>query len=47
MFEYDKNYDITSSKVNTDAPWSHRGPMEHNLEPGDHQFYICMIDIQQ
>ena len=25
--------DITSAKVNTAAPWSHRGPLEHNLEP--------------
>ena len=32
--EYDKKYDI-SPKVNTAAPWSHRGPLEHNCEP-DH-----------
>ena len=25
--------DITSPKVNTAAPWSHRGPLEHNPEP--------------
>ena len=31
--ENDKNNDITSSKVNTTAPWSHRGPLKHNLEP--------------
>ena len=23
-----------SAKVNTAAPWSHRGLFEHNLEPG-------------
>ena len=30
--KYDKNNDIMSSKVNTAAPSSHRGPLEHNLE---------------
>ena len=33
--EYDKNNDITSLKVNATAPWSCRGPSEHNLEPDD------------
>ena len=30
--KYDKTNDITSLKVNTAIPWSHRGPLEHNLE---------------
>ena len=30
--EYDKNYDTMSPEVNTAAPWSHRGPLDHNLE---------------
>ena len=25
--------DIMSGKVNTTAPWSHRGHLKHNLEP--------------
>ena len=29
--EYDKNNDMTSPKVNTDAPWSYRGTLEDNL----------------
>ena len=44
--EYDKNNNITSTKVNTTAHWSyraiaarwsHRGALEHNREPGKKQ----------
>ena len=34
--EFDKNNDITSLQVNTTAPWSHTGPLDHNLEPDKH-----------
>ena len=30
--EYYKNNDITSTKINTAAPWSHGDPLKHNLE---------------
>ena len=35
--DYDKNNDIMHAKVNTAAAWSHRGPLEHNIEP-DYSF---------
>ena len=38
--EDDKNNDITSPKVNTAASWSHRGSLEHNLEPADGQISL-------
>ena len=31
--EYHENNDIPSPKVKTTAPWSHRGPLKHNLHP--------------
>ena len=31
--EYDKDNDTMSPKVNTAAPWSHGGSLEHNVEP--------------
>ena len=37
---YDKNNDIMSPKVNTAAPWSHRDPVEHILEPGNSELVL-------
>ena len=34
--EYDKTNNAIGQKVNTAAPWSHRGPLGHNLE-SDHR----------
>ena len=39
--EYDKNNDITCQKVTTTAPWSHRGSLEHNIEPSHVEKVIC------
>ena len=41
--KYLPHNDILSAKVNTAAPWSYRGPLEHTIEPGyDGRMDLCM-----
>ena len=40
--DYDKDNDITNPKANTSAPWSHRSPLEHNLEPDCKLLYLYL-----
>ena len=45
MLNMIKNNDIASPKSNTAAPWSHRGTLEHNLEPDNIHHYWLRIHL--